>query len=349
MDSDTSDLSSDDNDDDIAAGDEEQVKSPVTAEEFLDLGLSVWYTDGRLRTFRTKKSKIGRFKEYYGMRPSLCATLWEDLQRTNTLEAKIDDAHLNPKHFLMALNTLKVSLHEYPRFSVPCCLTIFPQRYPTDNQRVGPWNISRDKGRDLVWYYLRKLQALKADVIVWPEDWGDDIWIITVDGTHCWIEEPSHPDWSQDRTFYSHKYNKAGINYELGIAVAFPRLVWMKGPFRAGKSDVSIFRDKGLKDRLRTIKKKAIGDRGYNGHPNEVSTYNAHDCRGVKKFKSRALKRHENFNNMTKRFDCLSGRFRHGVDQFATCFEAICVICQYQLEDDMPLYDVLIEDIMEED
>ena len=65
--------------------------------------------------------------------------------------------------------------------------------------------------------------------------------------------------------------------------------------------------------------------------------------------KSRALKRHENFNNMTKRFGCFSGRFRHRVEQFATCFEAVSVICQYQLEDDMPLFDVLIEDIMEED
>jgi hypothetical protein len=76
--------------------------------------------------------------------------------------------------------------------------------------------------------------------------------------------------------------------------------------------------------------------------------YNAHDCRGVRKFKSRALKRHKNFNGMTKRFQALSGRFRHGVDQFATAFESICVICQYQIEDDMPLYDVLIEDIMDE-
>jgi hypothetical protein len=244
--------------------------------------------------------------------------------------AKLDNNsdHLDPKHFLMALHSLK--------------------RYPTDTEREGPWNINRDKGRNLVWYFLRKLQALKADVIVWPEDWGDDIWIVTVDGTHCWIEEPTHPDWSQDSKFYSHKYNKAGVNYELGISIAWSRLVWMNGPFKAGKSDVSIFRDYGLKDKLRSIEKKAIGDQGYVGHPNECSTYNAHDCRGVRKFKSRALKRHENFNNMTKRFNCLSGRFRHGVNEFATCFEAICVICQYQLEDDMPLYDVLIEDIMDE-
>jgi hypothetical protein len=59
--------------------------------------------------------------------------------------------------------------------------------------------------------------------------------------------------------------------------------------------------------------------------------------------------KHENLNNMTKRFECLSGRYRHGVEHFVTCSEATCVICQYQLEHDMPLFDVFIEDIMEED
>ena len=305
----------------------EEVKSAVTSSEFLQLGLSIWYSRWRLRLMRTQKGKIKRFKSYYGVRPSLCATIWEDLQRTKIPEARLDN-DVNPKHFLMALHSLK--------------------RYPTDREREGPWDINSDRGAKLVWYYLEKLQALKAEVIVWPEDWGDDVWIITVDGTHCWIEEPIHPDWSQDRTFFSHNYNKAGVNYELGISIPHQRLVWMNGPFRAGKSDSSIFRDKGLRDKLAAIGKKAIGDRGYNGFHQQCSTFNAHDCRGVRKFKSRALKRHENFNGMTKRFQALSGRFRHGVDQFATVFESICVICQYQIEDDMPLYDVLIEDIMQE-
>ena len=117
---------------------------------------------------------------------------------------------------------------------------------------------------------------------------------------------------------------------------------------RDGGNDNKIFKKGELKELLRSINKKAIGDRGYNGHPNECSTFNAHDFRGVRKFKSRALKQHENFNNMTKLFDCLSGRFRHGADRFATCFEAVCVICQYQMEDDMPLFEVLIEDIMDD-
>ena len=307
------------------------VKSILTADEFLELGLSVWYTPERIQsTLRSKATKLDRFNDYYGCRPLVVATLWEDLQRTKIEEARLDDAdELNPKHFLMALHTLKC--------------------YPTDNERVGPWNLPTEEARQLVWFYLKKIRALKAEVIVWPDDWGDDTWIVTVDGTHCWIKEPTHPDWSQDKSYYSHKYNKAGINYELAIAIATSRLVWMNGPFKAGRSDVKIFKNDGLKALLKSMGKKAIGDKGYNGHPDECSTFNAHDCRGVKKFKSRALKRHENFNNMTKRFDCLSARFRHGVDQFATCFEAICVICQYQLEDNMPLYDVLVEDIMHSD
>lgn len=97
--------------------DEQRIKSTLTATEFLDLGLSVWFTAERMKTLRTRKSKIDRFKEYYGVRPSLCATIWEDLQRTTVAEAKVDDDHLIPKHFLMALHTLKKS--------------------PTDNERVG--------------------------------------------------------------------------------------------------------------------------------------------------------------------------------------------------------------------
>jgi hypothetical protein len=108
--------------------------------------------------------------------------------------------------------------------------------------------MNRDKAREAWWYFLICLQALKEEHIVWPADWDDDILIITVDGTHCWIEEPTHPDWSQDKSYYSHRYNKAGINYELGIAIACLPLVWMNGPFKAGSSDGKTFFEEGLKD-----------------------------------------------------------------------------------------------------
>ena len=42
------------------------------------------------------------------------------------------------------------------------------------------------------------------------------------------------------------KFNKAGVNYELGISISESRLVWMNGPFKAGTNDAMVFNTKGL-------------------------------------------------------------------------------------------------------
>lgn len=87
------------------------------------------------------------------------------------------------------------------------------------------------------------------------------------------------------------------------------------------------------------------------GHaPSALSIAMTHDSRPVMKFKSRALKRHEYFNNMLKRYECLQGRFRHDKEMFTTMFESVCVLCQYQMElTNDKLYDVLIKDVMREE
>lgn len=117
----------------------------------------------------------------------------------------------------------------------------------------------------------------------------------------------------------------------------------MNGPFKAGPSDSKIFQEKGLKDQLSQNGNVGIADGGYPGHPNVLSTPNYH---AVKLFKSRALKRHEKFNGMIKQFDCLKGRFRHSADRLQTCVEAACVVCQYKMEMGDPLYDILIEAVV---
>ena len=115
------------------------------------------------------------------------------------------------------------------------------------------------------------------------------------------------------------------------------------------KETAYLLKSETMKERLLAVGKKAIGDRGYTGHTDAISFYNRFDTRPVMKFKSRALKRHETFNNMTKRYRILRGPFRHGVDGFATAFEGVCVLCQYQLEYDEPLFDVFIEDVLREE
>ncbi|KAG7352705.1 hypothetical protein IV203_008753 [Nitzschia inconspicua] len=180
---------------------------------------------------------------------------------------------------------------------------------------------------------------------------GNDIWAITVDGVHCWIQEPTHQEFSKDTSYFSHKYNHAGLCYELGISIGSNRLVWMNGPFPAGKSDLKIFKEDGLKAMLIAKKKMCIADGGYAGsdHIHHCSTPNIHDSRPVRRFKARALKRHEKFNGLIKNFHSVDCRFRHFIGKFKSVFEAICVICQYQIETDKPLYHVLVEDVLLED
>jgi hypothetical protein len=48
-----------------------------------------------------------------------------------------------------------------------------------------------------------------------------------------------------DSYYFSHKYGKAGVNYELGILLTKTRLVWMNGPFKAGTNDMAVFKKKG--------------------------------------------------------------------------------------------------------
>jgi len=321
-------------DEEVSSGSDDDEVNPalvvLTVEEILRKGLLlVNYSRKRIRKAK-KKRNLERFRGHYGSDPIVIAQIWEDLQRTLIPEAHLppDDAKLD--RFLMAMHHLK--------------------RYPTDLEREPIFDIDCMQGRDWVWFFLEKVQALKAEKIVWPDDlFTDYIWVISVDGTHCWIMEPGHPDWSQDSRYFSHKYGKAGVVYELGIALFTSRLVWMNGPFPAGDSDQHVFKRKGLRNKLQETNKRAIADGGYGGFPTLLSTPNSHDSKEVRRFKSRALKRHEKFNGMTKTFGCLSGRFRHGEKRFKTCFEAVCVICQYQCELENPLYDILIDGLTEDE
>jgi hypothetical protein len=141
---------------------------------------------------------------------------------------------------------------------------------------------------------------------------------------------------------FSHKLNRAGWSYELCILLT-GSLVHINGPFPAGQSDIVIFKKEGgLRDKLVEAGKKIIGDKGYNGHPDVVSTPNSADERPVRRFKSRALARHEKYNGRIKTFNCLKTVFRHSKDNHELCFRAVCVLIEYEVQNN-PLFDVLIE------
>ena len=301
---------------------------PLTAKEMLKAGLEKVFNVARIHRVKgdpwQSRRNLQRFKDHYGASCYVASQIWNELQTTGIDEARIDDCKkLSVDFYLEALN--------------------FLYRYSRESERESAFDRSPKTLRKWCWFYLERIQALKASKIVFPTRFKDsDIWIMTVDGVHCHIREPSHPVYSQDRSFYSFKKNAAGLCYELGIDLYESKLIWMNGPFPAGiQNDKGIFTDRGLMDKLLEVNKKALGGKMYNGYPEACSTFNAFDDPIVKQFKSRAQMRHEQFNGMLKEFCSLADQFRHEQDKFEVCFEAVCVICQYRMEHGEPLFDLL--------
>ena len=158
-----------------------------------------------------------------------------------------------------------------------------------------------------------------------------------MDGTHCRINEPRT---QPSAGWYSKKYNKAGLSYELGIAIRSNKLVWINGPFPAGQNDLAIYRKpNGLKTKI-PPGKLVVGDEGYMGEDEQVSTRNPFDSPELRNFKRRAKARHETFNGRIKNFKILDERFRHGVAKHQAVFEAVCVLVQYDMDNGHPMFDI---------
>ena len=285
----------------------------LSIEEWLHLGLEL----AGHEAFRIQRTcldtNLKRFKSHFFANPSAVAAIFNDIQAT-TPNAK-------PSDLLNALRYLK----EYPK-----------------KAGVAAFNKSTEKtGLSKAWLYIHKIQDLKEKKIKWIFDNPDidEKFIVSVDGVHFRISEPRD---QPSAGWYSKKYNKAGVSYEIAIAIHHNQVVWINGPFPAGHNDKKIFKEKGLYDKI-PEGKKALGDDGYVGYPDKCSTKNKDfDSKPVKEFKRRVAARQETFNSRLKHFEILNTVFRSkGKDRLVkhkAAFEACCVIGQYCMENGSPLF-----------
>jgi hypothetical protein len=181
----------------------------------------------------------------------------------------------------------------------------------------------------------------------------------TIDCVHCHTNE----FWTNPSSkWYSHKHNGAGVSYEVVIDLCAHRATWISGPYPASTHDITIFcggtqvsqsqrNDKTYWDWNALFfkipeGKKLIGDSGYRGEPSKISITQDEHSAEVKQFFARVKSRQETFNTRLKFFNVLSGCFRHGkgaedkLQAHKRCFEAICVLVQYDLENGHPLMEV---------
>lgn len=275
------------------------------------------------------------FKEMFGSTPMVLANIWHDLMNTvipNASCVAAERTFAGLKHFLMA----HCFLWGYPRNATWLRMLFFP---------IG----EKETRGEPLWCWVRKIQALLPTKIKFIDRWDDEnddrceLFIIGVDGTDCRIWERPHDVFPVDRQLMSHKFNHAALKYEIGVAIYEDKIVWVNGPFKGGRHDLTIFREDGLKETM-PEGKIAILDRGYkSSRPDEVNvlaTPQIGDDPQMHRFMSRVRCRTETVMGRLKAFKCLSEMFRHGEEKHEWAFKACAVIVQYQIDCGAHLFEV---------
>ena len=146
---------------------------------------------------------------------------------------------------------------------------------------------------------------------------------VTVDGTDCQIQQP----YPFSRKWYSHKFKKAGLRYEIGVCIQTGWIVWVNGPYPCGTwPDIKIFRHK-MKAML-LPGERVEADNGYRGEPLHIRVPDNAVSISDKNAMKHSRSRHETINSRIKNFGCLSQPFRHCLDKHVTFFSAVVVCVQ---------------------
>ena len=125
-------------------------------------------------------------------------------------------------------------------------------------------------------------------------------------------------------------------------------LVWLEGPFPAGKfTDITIFRHT-LIHHLNPLE-RVVADDGYVGEaPGKVKCPCTRiDSPEERAMQSRVRSRHETLNGRFKCWEILNTPFRHDIiTQHGTVFWAIAVIIQVAIDEGAKLFSVEYNDVV---
>ena len=181
------------------------------------------------------KSNILKFKDHFGLSPSIIAFTWSDILTTD-IDLGLAAGDKSEQGFQKFLGAIHF-LWAYPKNAGILASTCGTYKRDVEGERL--------------WKWVKVLDKLKAIKIVWPEEKYSNpdgqIFLCSVDGIDMKTREKSSPEFNLDRTQYTHKHNHGGLKYEIAVDAFEPKIVWVNGPFRGGKHDKNIFIDKLLK------------------------------------------------------------------------------------------------------
>jgi hypothetical protein len=167
---------------------------------------------------------------------------------------------------------------------------------------------------------------------------GNDC-LMSIDGTGFRALQKGLP--KKGNAFASHKYaGKSALRYELGISIWGGDLVWIQGPYPAGKyTDIIIF-NKVLTNFLEPGKPMEANN-GYRGHADKINcpTNDANPMENLG-MQGRVRARHETFNGQLKNWGILSQVFRHHISLHGNVFWTCVVLTQLAIDNGEPPFGV---------
>ena len=156
--------------------------------------------------------------------------------------------------------------------------------------------------------------------------------MLTVDGTD--YEGPE-----LGRNWYSHKFKRSAVRYEIGLCILTGDICWVSGPYEAGAwPDIKIFRD-SLMSHLEKGERVEADD-GYIGeHPQWIKCPKGFANLEETEFvQQRCRNRQETVNKRLKQFGVLKQRYRHDLTMHGDIFRACAVLTQLAINDGDKLF-----------
>ena len=277
----------------------------------------------------TEDKNIRQFRGHYGVGPKAIAALIKDL-KPDSGKAWGDKE----------LRKLFIGI---------CWLKL----YETEEVMAGRWDLGEDTCRNTAKLCVTQIQSLKKLKITFRGmnlnlDW------LSVDGVHFHSSE-MRPD--PHSKWYSHKFNGPGFAYEVALDTVEDVARWTNDPKPAATHDLTFLRGGTLKQGKKNWDKSAlyfympkgvrlVGDSGYSGQDDLISTTDSAHDPATKELFARFKSRQETYNTRLKFFAVLGQIFCHGKNGLPnkmklhqTCFDAVCVLVAYDVENGHPLFE----------
>ena len=144
--------------------------------------------------------------------------------------------------------------------------------------------------------------------------------------------------------FLSHKFKGNGVKYEVGVAIQTGYIVWIHGPARCGINDITLARQAFVS--FLNDGEMANADNGYLGEDALLKTPHLYHYLSEEQMAEAGTSRarHETINGRFKVFEVLTKSFRHSLAKHSSCFRAVAVITQLNIENGQPLFQVAYQD-----